>query len=326
MRHTHVPTSSILLILGSVLCFTMLDTITKFMTQRYSVPVLVWARYTVQFLAMLVWLGPSMRLRLFHTDRLQLQVVRGGVLLASSLFFVGALRSLPLANATALNYTTPVLVVLMARLVLGERMTPARVAFVVAGLAGMLLIVRPGSDVFRGASLLALLAALCYATYQIMTRVLYGESPRVLLFYPAVVGAAVMTALAPGLDWPAHMPWQHAVLIVVGGLLGTLGHFLFILAFQHGACLRADAFHLHATRLGDLDGLGRVRLFPRRHDDRRDGRHRAERAADHAARATARNGPGDRARHRAMIPRRSRRIDRNATAMPCRFTIDGEGP
>ncbi|MBU6485816.1 MAG: DMT family transporter [Betaproteobacteria bacterium] len=234
MRHTHVPTSSILLILGSVLCFTMLDTITKYMAERYSVPVLVWARYTVQFLAMLVWLGPGMRLGLFRTQRLPLQVVRGGVLLASSLFFVGALRSLPLATATALNYTTPVLVVLMANLVLGERMTPARIAFVVAGLAGMLLIVRPGSDVFRGASLLALLAALCYATYQIMTRVLYGESPRVLLFYPAVVGAAVMTALAPGLDWPAHLPWQHAALIVVGGLLGTLGHFLFILAFQHG--------------------------------------------------------------------------------------------
>ena len=49
MRHTHVPTSSILLILGSVLCFTMLDTITKYTTQRYSVPVLVWARYTVPF-------------------------------------------------------------------------------------------------------------------------------------------------------------------------------------------------------------------------------------------------------------------------------------
>jgi drug/metabolite transporter (DMT)-like permease len=196
--------------------------------------VLVWARYTVQFLAMLVWLGPSMRLKLFHTNRLPLQVVRGGVLLASSLCFVGALRSLPLASATALNYTTPMLVVLMAKFVLGERMTPARIAFVVAGLAGMLLIVRPGSDVFRGASLLALLAALCYASYQIMTRVLYGENPRVLLFYPAVVGAAVMTLLAPGLDWPAHMPWQHAALIVVGGLFGTLGHFLFILAFQHG--------------------------------------------------------------------------------------------
>ncbi|HMA32494.1 MAG TPA: DMT family transporter [Casimicrobiaceae bacterium] len=234
MRHTHVPTSSILLILGSVLCFTMLDTITKYMTQRYSVPVLVWARYTVQLVAMLVWLGPSMRLKLFRTNRLPLQVVRGGVLLASSLCFVGALRSLPLANATALNYTTPVLVVLMARFVLGERMRPARIAFVVAGVAGMLLIVRPGSDVFRGASLLALLAALCYASYQIMTRVLYGENPRVLLFYPAVVGTCVMTLLAPGLDWPAHMPWQDAALIVVGGLFGTLGHFLFILAFQHG--------------------------------------------------------------------------------------------
>ncbi len=262
MRHTHVPTSSILLILGSVLCFTLLDTITKYMTQRYSVPVLVWARYTVQFLAMLLWLGPSMRLRLFHTRRLPLQVLRGGVLLASSLCFVGALRTLPLANATALNYTTPVLVVMMARFVLGERMTPARIAFVVAGLAGMLLIVRPGSDVFRGASLLALLAALCYASYQIMTRVLYGENPRILLFYPAVVGVVVMTLLAPGLDWPARMPWQHAALIVVGGLFGTLGHFLFILAFQHGPASALTPFTYMQLVWATLMGWGVYGYFP----------------------------------------------------------------
>jgi drug/metabolite transporter (DMT)-like permease len=233
MRHAHVPTSAIALVVGSVLCFTLLDTITKFTTQRYPVPMLVWARYAVQMIAMLVWLGPSMRLDLLRTARLPLQVFRGIVLLASSLFFVSALKSLPLAEATALNYSTPVIVVVMARLVLGEPMTPVRIAFVVAGAVGMLLIVRPGGAIFQGAALYAFAAALFYASYQILTRLLSGENPRVLLFYPAVIGTLIMTLLAPGLEWPAYMPWTHVALIIMGGLFGTLGHFLFILAFRH---------------------------------------------------------------------------------------------
>jgi drug/metabolite transporter (DMT)-like permease len=233
MRHAHVPTSAILLITSSVLCFTILDTITKFTTQRYPVPVLVWARYAVQLVAMLIWLGPSMRFDLVRTQRPRLQLFRGLLLLASSLFFVGALRSLPLAEATALNYTTPIIVVLMGRVVLGERLTPTRIAFVVVGVLGMVLIVRPGSEVFRGAALLGLCAAIFYASYQITTRMLAGDNPRVLLFYPALLGTLVMSALGPSFDWPESMPWTHVALIVCGGLFGTLGHFLFILAFRH---------------------------------------------------------------------------------------------
>ena len=67
-----------------------------------------------------------------------------------------ALKYLPLADATALNYTTPTLVILLAVVFLDERLTLPRMAFVVAGLAGMLLIVQPGAEFFHGASLLAL--------------------------------------------------------------------------------------------------------------------------------------------------------------------------
>ena len=61
---------------------------------------------------------------------------------------------------------------------------------------------------------------------------LAGEDPRVLLFYPALMGTVIMSALAPGFDWPPSMPWTHVLLIICGGLFGTLGHFLFILAFR----------------------------------------------------------------------------------------------
>ena len=59
MRHAHVPTSAILLVVGSVLCFTLLDTIMKFTTQLYPVPVLIWARYGVQMVAMLAVARPE---------------------------------------------------------------------------------------------------------------------------------------------------------------------------------------------------------------------------------------------------------------------------
>jgi len=232
VRHHHVPTRAILLITTSALCFTALDAITKFMTQRYSVPVLVWARYAVQFAAMLVWLGPGMRFDLVRTKRLRVQVFRGVLLLASSLFFTNALRALPLAEATAIVYSTPMIVVLLGRLVLGELLTQARIAFVIVGVAGMLLIVQPGTDVFHGAAFFGLAAAIVYACYQIMTRQLAGEDPRVLLFYPALIGTIAMTALAPGIQWPPSMPWTHVLMIVCGGLLGTIGHFMLILAFR----------------------------------------------------------------------------------------------
>jgi drug/metabolite transporter (DMT)-like permease len=169
---------------------------------------------------------------LLHTKRVRLHLVRAAILPVSSLCFFTALRSLPLAEATAMNYSTPVLVVILAVIFLHERMTQPRIAVVIAGIAGMFLIVRPGSAMFQGAALLALGAALFYAVFQILTRKLASEDWRVLMFYPAIVGTAMMTAMLPWFDVPVEMPWTDVAVIIGAGLLGTFGHGLFVLAFQ----------------------------------------------------------------------------------------------
>ena len=161
-RRGHVPTRAIALITCAVLCFTIGDAITKFTTQHYGVPMLVFARYIVQFVAMLAWLGPRMGRRLLVTKRPRVQVFRG-----------------------------------MLR-----------------------------------AALIGIAAAIFYAGYQVTTRMLAGEDPLVLLFYPALIGTLILTALAPAFDWPAAMPWTHVLLVVCVGLFATAGHFLFILAFR----------------------------------------------------------------------------------------------
>ena len=162
-----------------------------------------------------------------------MQLVRGAVLIGSSACFFSALHFLPLAEATALNYTSPILVTLMAAWLLQERLTRPRWAFIIAGFVGMLLIVRPGSDMLTPAALFALGAALLYAIFQILTRKLAGENLMVLLAYPSVIGTAALSLIVPFFFRDdAWYPMVDTAAFVSIGAIGFLGHYLFIRAFQ----------------------------------------------------------------------------------------------
>jgi drug/metabolite transporter (DMT)-like permease len=230
--HAHVPLSAVLLIVCASACFTTVDVSVKLLSQRYPVPLVVWARWGVQALVLLAAVGPRMRLDLLRTQRLPLHLARGALLIGSSVCFFSALRFLPLAEATALNYTSPIMVTLLAGWVLGERLTRPRWAFVVAGFVGMLLIVRPGGDLLGPTALLAVGAAALYATFQIMTRKLAGENLMVLMIYPSLVGTAVLSLVVPFVRSDEWYPTSDLAAFVGIGALGSLGHLLFVRAFQ----------------------------------------------------------------------------------------------
>ncbi len=250
----HIPQAAILLIVAAVACFSVSDTISKTLSTRYPVSLLVWARWSAQVVAMLIWLAPTMGVAMVHTRQLRMQLVRGVLLIGSSLSFMMALRYLPLAEATALNYLTPTLVIVMAIAFLGERLTRARGAFVLAGLAGMLMIVQPGAEIFDAASLFGILSAGCYAVYQVTTRMLAGEDPRVTLFYPALVGAGIMTLVWPWFGSRIDVAWPDVALMLSLGVIGTVGHFMLILAFRRAPASALTPFtYVHlvfATTIG----------------------------------------------------------------------------
>ena len=228
----HVPASAVLLAVCAVALFASADAVAKYLAQTQPVPLLVFERYSLQAVTMIIVLGPRLGLRLVRTAQLKLQLLRGGLLVVCSLLFIGALRWLPLADATALNFTSPVLVVLLSMLLLKERLTRARWAFVGAGFVGMLLIARPGAGMLQGAALLALGSSLCYALFQTLTRRLREEDSLVLLFYPAICGAVLMSLLLPFLDIRIEMTWGELGFGFLFGALATAGHFLFIIALQ----------------------------------------------------------------------------------------------
>ncbi len=227
-----IPLAAILLIVAASACFTTVDVTVKHLSQRYPVPLLVWARWGVQALLMVAVLGPTMRWDLVRTDKLWQHLVRGAVLICSSLCFFSAVKYLPLAEATALNYTAPILVTLMAPWFLREHISLPRWCFVGAGFAGMLLIVRPGTQMLDSASLFALAAAAAYAIYQILTRKMAGENLLVLLFYPCLCGAVILSIVVPFLHDDVWYPISDIGLFLLIGAMGAFGHLLFTRAFK----------------------------------------------------------------------------------------------
>ena len=221
----------LLVVLASA-CFTSVDVTVKHLSQRYPIPLLVWARWGMQSLLILAIWGPRLRWDLVRTKRAPLHLVRGILLVASGACFFSALKFLPVAEATALNFMAPMLVTVMAGWFLGEHLTRPRWAFVVAGFIGMLLIVRPGTEVLHPAAFFALGAAALYATFQILTRKMAGENLMVLLFFPSLVGTVLLSVGVPFFHYQAWYPISDILLFAGIGIMGLIGHLLFIKAFQ----------------------------------------------------------------------------------------------
>jgi drug/metabolite transporter (DMT)-like permease len=227
------PLRGVLLMLAAAFCFALLDATSKHLSQTYPVPMLIWARYTLHCLLMLIFLAPSLRWGLVATRRPRLQIVRALMLVGTTGFSMAAFRLLPLAETTAILFVTPLAVALLAGPLLGERIGRLHWLASLAGFGGVLLIARPGGALAGPGIAFALAAAACYTLYQIQTRQLSpGENTLTMLFYTALVGTVSMTLAAP-LYWGGPLPGAlDALMIASLGLYGGFGHYLLTMAFR----------------------------------------------------------------------------------------------
>ena len=227
------PLRGVVLFLAAVFLFAALDATAKYMNAFFAVPLLVWARYLVHFVIMLVFMAPGMGREIIATRRPWLMSFRALMLVGVTLLAQLALKTLPLAETTALVFITPLLVALLAGPLLGEQVRRSTWLITLVGFAGVLLIARPGGALFGTGVAYALGAALCYAIYQILTRKLAAtEHPNRLLFYTALIGTLSMSLTLPAY-WDGQIPTlPQGLLIVSLGLYGGIGHFMLIRAFR----------------------------------------------------------------------------------------------
>ena len=235
------PALGIALVVTMTACFATMDSMVKYLGAFVPVLVILWARYSVQAASMGLWLAHARRRAGgpgFRAAHPRFQLARGALLLTSSLFSFFGLQHLPVAEFTAINMLTPVAVTLMAGWFLHERVSRVRWALVIGGLAGALIMIRPGSGLFGWAVLLPLAGMASYACFQVLTSKLAGlENPFTTHFYTGLTGSLALSALlaassvelAPTLRDAAP---QHLALLLLIGTLGTSGHLMLVLAFR----------------------------------------------------------------------------------------------
>jgi len=231
----HHPTLGIALILLMAGCFSTMDTSIKYLGAFVPVLLIMWGRYLTQTLVMTVWLLRS-KTSGFRAAHPKFQLLRGVLLLLTSSASFYGVQYLPVAEFTAINMLTPVIVTLLAGWVLHEKVSPLRWALVCGGFAGALIVIRPGSGMFGWAVVLPLAGAVSYASFQVLTSKLAAlESPFTTHFYTGITGTALLTPLllASPIDIAGslHAATSGQLALMLGiGLLGTTGHLLLILA------------------------------------------------------------------------------------------------
>lgn len=221
------------MLLVALMFFVSLDATAKHLSGHLPVPMLVWARYTVHCLLMVIFLAPSMRKRLLSTRRLPLQIVRALCLVVVTLLAMLAFRVMPIAETTAILFSAPLMVTLAAGPLLGEQVGPVRWAAVAIGFVGVVLIARPGGGLVGEGVLFAAGAAVAFAGYQLLTRQLSPtEHPVTMLFYTALVGSLATTLALPWIWSFPPITLVDALMIVSLGVFGGTGHFLLTRAFR----------------------------------------------------------------------------------------------
>lgn len=180
-------------------------------------------------LPLLVRHGPD----LLRTTQLPRYVFRCMIGIVSMMAGFWAIGHLPLAQAVALSYSTPIFVTIAAVIFLHEQVRARRWAAVALGFVGVMIIVRPGSDSFTVGSLVALAAAVLSGIVAIQIKQLSKVEPADrIVFYTTLLW--VPMSLLPALTvwkWPHGIAW---VWVVAAGFLGTGGHMLWTRALKLG--------------------------------------------------------------------------------------------
>jgi drug/metabolite transporter (DMT)-like permease len=223
---------AILAIIFSVLCFSVLNAISKTLSQSFPVVEVIWGRYFFAFVVMMVLFLPRSGRALFRWHNVPSQVIRGLLLFFSSFLYFHGLVHMPLASAASISLTSPLVVTALSSRFLGEPVGAKRWAACCVGFVGALIVVRPGFGGFQWASLLIVASTICSSLYQLYSR-RYGQSerPDASATMATIVGTVAAAPLLP-FDWVTPTLGWHWALFVGLGVMAAVGHYFLTIAYS----------------------------------------------------------------------------------------------
>jgi drug/metabolite transporter (DMT)-like permease len=221
----------IALVIAAVACFATLDTTTKLISTGVPLLMALWFRYFFQAVATTALVLPTRGWRSLRTVHPKFHLLRGLLLLSSSLFAFLSLKHMPVAEFTSVVGITPLVITLLAATALDERVSTLRWSLIIGGFLGTLIIIRPGSEHFGWSTLFPLVVVVTNSWFQVLTsKLARTEDPVTMHFYTGWVGTLIASLALPFV-WTALPSWWLWAALMLMGLAATAGHLLLILAY-----------------------------------------------------------------------------------------------
>ena len=260
-RSDNVGRGMAIMILAMMLV-PFMDAIAKSLATIYSVSpgTVTFARFLIQAVVLGMVVRVAIRLGKMRWHFSWVNIVRGVLMGATALMFFIAIKYMPLADAIAIVFIEPFIVMLMSAFFLGERVGWRRVVAAIIGFGGAIMIIRPSYELFGAVSLLPAASALLYSCYIILTRVSGSRDNPVLMQFFAGVGGAVICGF--GLVYGAatgsenlmltlpELPFAWSLLLAIG-LIAVVSHLLIVIAFSMAPASVLAPFQISGNYHGD---------------------------------------------------------------------------
>jgi drug/metabolite transporter (DMT)-like permease len=232
----------ILYVLTSTFFFNGLNAAAKWLAADYSVIEITFFRNLFAFIPCLVWVLAGPGLLSLRTGRLGLHVFRGLAGACSMLLVFTSFSLLPIADAVAISFATPLFLTALSVPLLGEKVGVHRWSAVIVGFLGILVMARPSGTGAQLGFVTAVSSTLLNAVILVSVRRLgRTEAPLTIIFYQAFVGLLASTFLLP-FAWKAPNLVDFGLFIAMG-LVGVIGHFCLTNAFRYAAAAVVGPFN-----------------------------------------------------------------------------------
>jgi len=240
----------------TTLLFAALDASAKWLVRELPVFQVVWMRFAAHVLITAALLAPAYGRELVRVRDVKGQALRAAMLGVMTAMNFWALQHLQLAETGAIQFSVPLLIALLSAWWLGERLDAWRWGAILAGLGGVMLIMRPWTGSFHPALLLALGNAVLYAIFNMLTRRLAAtESPAAMQLMSAI-GATLIISPFGLAQWQTPQGLGTWALVAFMGLCGGMGHYAVAQAHRYATAATLGPFLyqqiLYMTLLGWL--------------------------------------------------------------------------
>ena len=235
-------------------CFATLDTTTRHISASMSVLLALWFRYAIQAVITTTIVWPGRGRKVLMTKHPRFQLARGLLLFVCSMLAFYSLKYMPVGEFTAIALLAPLVITLLAARMLKEKIRPLRWMLVTGGFLGTLVIIRPGSHHFDWTVIFPLILVATNSAFQILTsKMAQTEDPVTMHFYTGWIGTFMATLILPFV-WEMPTDWTLWLQLFLMGLLGTIGHFLLILAYGRAPAATLTPYMYTQIGFGVLGG------------------------------------------------------------------------